>query len=273
VSDQRCPSEAELFRFVDADLSPEQLQRIETHLQTCSACAKQVAALRTLIEDVAAPLLPAKFDTAEHVAGVMARLDEPKKPVQSSRFALWSGVLAAAAALALAVGLSSEQDASLGEFAARGAPAEASLSRDVGIQLYTYADKQALRPLEAGSRIRAGAPLTAGLRNLGSERAYLLLFAVDSQQAVHWIAPEFLTLGSDPQAVLIAPSQSEQLLQTAAIFDDLAPGPLGVIAILTREPLHVSQIESLSAHERSAESLSKRFGRAEVRQFTLNVTP
>jgi hypothetical protein len=272
VSDQRCPSESELFRFVDTDLSPEQLQRVEQHLPSCSACAKQVAALRLLIDDIAAPHALAEFDVANHAASVMARLDAQERPARRSRFALWGGMLAAAAVLAALLVVQSRPSDSAGEqFAARGTPAEASLPRDVGVHLYVQ--EQSLRPLEAGSRIRAGAALTAGFRNIGSERAYLLLFAVDARHAVHWIAPEFVTPGSDPEAVLIAPKASEQLLPSAVVFDDLAAGALTVVAIITREPLRVGEIEALSADNLSGERLVKRFPRAEVRQFLLDVAP
>jgi Putative zinc-finger len=270
VSEQRCPSEADLLRFVDADLSPEQLQRVEQHAATCSVCGKQLAALRTLILDVAAgPEL--RFDIAEHVGAVMARLDEPARPARSARLSLWGGLLAAAAALVLGVFIQGGQFDSNPQFVARGAPAVASLSRDVGVQL--YAQEQSLRPLEAGSHIRPGVALTAGLRNLGSEGVYLLLFAIDAQRVVHWIAPGFLSADSDPQAVSIVPSTSERLLPTAAVFDDLAPGAMSIVAIITREPRRVSEIESLTASELSAESLVKRFARAEVRQFSLDVAP
>lgn len=270
MNEQRCPSEADLLRFVDADLSPEQLQRVERHVESCSGCGQQVAALRALIGDVAAgPEI--QLDTAAHVDAVMARLDEPVKPAHGTRLALWGGLFAAAAALVLVVSVQGEQLGSNPQFAARGAPAVASLSRDVGVQL--YAQEQSLRPLEAGDRIRQGVALTAGLRNLGSDDAYLLLFTIDAERVVHWIAPVFLSAATDPQAVSVVPSADERLLPTAAVFDDLALGALSIVAIITREPRHVSEIESLPASELSAESLVTRFPRAEVRQFSLDVAP
>jgi hypothetical protein len=56
-----------------------------------------------------------------------------------------------------------------------------------------------------------------------------------------------------------------------AVFDDLAPGPLRVVAVISSDPLHVSDVEALPPAELSAERLLKRFPRAEVRQFLLEV--
>lgn len=271
MSDKRCPTEDELLAFADTDLSPEQLGRIEKHLEVCSSCAKQVMALHSLIEDVAAPTAAPRLNMTEHVAGVMGRLDAPLATSSRSRWVIWGPLLAAAAALLLSLGLRSRSSESTGEFAARGGPQQASLSRDVGLQLYVQ--EQSPRALQPGGRVRRGAPLTAGMRNLSSERVYLLLFAVDAAGTVHWIAPEFTVPGSDPQATAIEPSQREQLLPSAAVFDDLAAGPLRVVAVIDRKPARVSEIEALPASELGTEALMKRFPRAETRQFLLEVAP
>jgi hypothetical protein len=276
MSDKRCPSEDELLSFVDADLSPEQLARVEKHLEACSACAKKVMALTSLVRDVAAPL-PSEppLDVALHVAGVMQRLDAPVAAPRWSGLLAWGSALAvAAAAVLLFVKLQSSSAGTRGEseLVARGGPAVASLSRNVGVQLYV-AQSGELTALGSGSRITGSAALTAGLRNLASEPAYLLLFALDSQQAVHWIAPEYTSPGSNPEALPIVPSRTESLLPSAAVFDDLAPGPLRLVAVISSVPLHVADVEALAPAELSAEGLLKRFPRAEVRQFLLEVQP
>jgi hypothetical protein len=278
MSDKRGPNEAELLSFVDADLPPEQLARIEKHLELCSSCAKQVIALTTLVADVAAPLGEPAFDVAEHVAAVMQRLDAPPVAPRLSRLVAWgSGLAVAAVALLLFAKLhgspnsksSLEAPGAAGELMARGGSTRVSLARDVGVKL--YAQGPALAALASGSRIAVDTPLTAGLRNSASEQAYLLLFAVDAASAVHWIAPEYVSAGSNPAAAPIAPSLAEQLLPSVAVFDDLAPGPLQVVAVISRTPLHVSDIEALPAAELNSKALQKRFSRAEVRQFSLEV--
>lgn len=270
--DKHCPGEDELAAFADADLSPEGLRRIEQHLEVCPGCAERVIALHALIADVAAKVPGPRLDVSEHVRGVMQRLDTPLARSPRRGWLLWTGAaLAAAASVALAVGLRSSGSAGEPEpLTARGGPAAASLSRDVGLQLYAQ-EPSGLRALEAGDRVGASTPLTAGLRNLGNERAHLLLFAIDAQGVVHWIAPEFSAPGSDPEAAPVPPSTREQLLPSAAAFDDLAPGPLRVVAVIAKRATRVSEVESLAAGPLDADGLMRRFPRAEIRQYSLEV--
>lgn len=272
-----CPSEAELLAFADADLPPEKLRQLEKHLETCGVCAKQVMALSELIADVAAPVAASSFDAAEHAAAVMRRLDAPVSSGRRVPHAVWGGLfaaVAAAAALVLVLGRvphgPTQTDGTHGHFAARGGSAESALGRDVGVQV--YAAGEPLRPLASGGSISTKTALSVGVRNLGRGPAYALLFAVDSQQVVHWLAPEFNEPGSDPESLHIVPLRDERLLSTQVVFDDLAPGPLRIVTLVSSEPSHVSQVEALSPSELSHAGLSQRFPRAEVREVTVLVT-
>jgi hypothetical protein len=272
VSDKNCPSESELVRFVDADLSPERLARVEQHLELCGACAKQVTGLSELVSDVVAEVPQPGWDVGEHVDAVMKRLDAPALRSTNGQLAWWGGALAVAAAAALFVTTGGpDVDAPQGELVARGAAAASSLSRDVGVQV--YARDAALRPLGSASVIGQRTALTAGLRNLGNQPAYLLLFAVDANHDVHWLAPEFTVASSDPAAVTIAPATAEQLLPSSVVFDDLAAGSLRVVAVITAEPTRVSEVESLGPEQLSDAGLMARFPQAEVRQILLQVKP
>jgi putative zinc finger protein len=270
VSDKSWPTEADLVRYVDQDLSPEQLERIEAHVKHCSACAKEVGALRTLLEDLAAPLPGPPLDVTAHVAGVMSRLETPLPAERSTRRGFFAGTLAVAAAALLVFALEKRNDADA-EFAARGTRPVPSLAREVGVEL--YAQQRTLSPLPAGSRVGPRTPLTAAVRNAGSAPVYLLLFAIDAGNAVHWIAPEYTVAGTDPRSTSFGPSSIERPLPTAAVFDDLVPGPLRVVAIVTREPRRVSEVETLPAAELALERLKRRFADADVRQFPLFVAP
>ncbi len=314
MNHKRCPTEEELLSFVDGELSPEQLRRLDDHVSSCAACRTQVDEWRELIGDIQAPLPPphgaashqtvaseiaasdtAAGQTAAHVAAVMARLDEPVSSAPNQRV-LWgwiSTVTAAAAAVLLWVQLTPPRDDAAtqhpltpamsiapskaelaadqsGQFTARGNASESSLSRDVGIQLYTY--EQPLKPLEPGGKIRQHTALTAGLRNLAQETAHLLLFGVDANHVVHWIAPAFTNPDSDPAALTVHPSRSEQPLPSSVKFDDLAVGPLRVVALITKTPLHVSDIEKLTPNELTGD-LVARFPQAVVRQVSVEVVP
>jgi hypothetical protein len=272
MSDKQCPGEAELLGFVDGDLPPERADRIAAHLAACASCAEKVTTLRDLIDDVRAPVPGVNVDLGDHVADVMRLLDAPvaAQPALRRWLPLAAGGVALAASIAVVVALRGSDDEMRGRFTARGSGAEASLSRDIGVQL--YAKDAELRPLHAGSRIRAGTALTAGLRNLGKERAYLLLFAVDARNEVHWIAPEFTLPSENPEAVGVLPARDESLLPSAVAFDDLSPGALRVVALISPRPLRVSEIESLPAAELDGAGLVRRFPGAEIRQFQLDVS-
>jgi hypothetical protein len=271
MSEKQCPAEAELLRFVDGDLSPETSDRIAEHLASCASCADEVSTLRELVEDVHAPVAGASLDVDRYVADVMARLDTPASiPRDTARRWPWlAGGVALAASVALLVGLRGPEEEAHGRFTARGGRTEASTARDVGVQLYAKGPE--LRPVQAGEKIGAGTPLTAGLRNLGKDGVYLLLFAIDARNEVHWIAPEYTVEGEDPEAVKIVPSPGERLLPSAAAFDDLSPGPLRVVALIDPKPMRVSAVESLPAAELDGAGLVRRFPAAEVRQFQLDV--
>jgi hypothetical protein len=257
-----------MLAFVDADLSPEQLNRVQEHLDRCGPCARQVSALTEMIHDVAAPL-PPSLDVTAHVQSIMGRLTHTPSKRAEPRRAYWMSALLAAAATVVFVALPKGELAP-GVFTARGGHAQPTLARDVGVQLYLR--DPSLQPLTAARRIKASSALTAGLRNLGRDPAYLLLFAVDAHNAVHWIAPEFTVTGSDPVAVSVPTSTSEQPLPYSVVFDDLAPGALRIVALLAPRPLHVSQIESLPAGDLTQSGLKKHFAEAEVRQTMVEVT-
>lgn len=279
MNEERFHADGELFRYVDADLTPEQVERFESHLAGCPACSRELAELRALLADVAAPLPDTELDVPSHVAAVMARLDEPVRKPHVLQHALFgaAAVLAAAAALALFVRGSepgSEWDVrapglDAGELVARGGPRESSPSQRVGVEL--YAADPALRALRAGHTLRAGTPLTAGVRNVSAAPVHLLLFAVDASDTVHWIAPAYTALGTDPEATPIAPSPEERLLPTAATFDDLALGPLRVFAVMAPAEQRVSAVEGLPAAELSVDGLRKRFPAAEIHVISLQV--
>lgn len=268
MSEKGFPTEADLVRFVDQDLSPEQLERIEDHLRQCNACASEVKTLRTLVEDIATPAAEPPLDVEAHVAGVMSRLDAPIETERPARRSFFVGALAVAAAASLVIALGRRGDP---ELVARGTHPSPSLEREVGIEL--YAQERTLAPLPSGSRVGARTPLTAAVRNAGAEPAYLLLFAIDAGGAIHWIAPEYTVAGTDPLSTSIEPSTAERPLPTAAAFDDLVPGPLRVVAVVARTPLRVSDIETLPAEGLALERLKRRFSQADVRQFDLLATP
>ncbi len=273
-----CPTEDELLFFIDGALSLEDTEDERSHQTGCPRCRQEDATLRALLDDIAAPARE-RLNVRAHVDAVMARLDEPARGAERPRrkwlFTSVGSLAAAALALALVVGVRGPRGTERTDtWLARGGTASAGLERDVGVQLYTVGkgavEKGAvggeLRPLEAGALLGADAPLTAGFRNLGHAPVFLLLFAVDAHDTVHWISPEYREPGDDPSATALPTSVTERMLDTTASFEDVSAGPLHILAVVTPGPTHVSDIESLPGTELSREGIARHLAGASVRE-------
>jgi anti-sigma factor RsiW len=266
-----CPPEVELVRFVDADLSEESAERITEHLATCPTCSREVRELRALLDGLAEPPV-IELDVKGHVSDVMRRLEQPPAAEERPRLlARVAGFTALAASLALVVHwVDWSPGSNAGSWQARGGVHEESLARNVMVKVYALAPSlAALRP---GDVIAPQTPLTAGLRNLGHRSAFLLLFAVDSQNAVHWITPRYDRADDDPVATEVPQHTEEQPLATSVVFDDLAKGPLRIVTLLSPAPLHVSQVERLSTADLAQGNLVHQFAGTAVRELVVQVT-
>lgn len=270
MTQTHCPLEAELVRFVDADLAPESSDRISEHLGQCPTCSQQVRELRLLFEDLGAPRA-IELDVAAHVKDVMRGLDRPaaqeKRPRAMAR-------VAAVTAMAASVGLvihfvGSRHGSPSGTWQARGSLNGESLSRDVGVQVYTLTKLP--QPLRPGDSIAPDVALTAGLRNLGHATAYVLLFTIDSRNAIHWIAPKYTRADENPSGTELTRTPEERVLPTSVVFDDMAEGPLRVVIIVSPVPIRVSQVESLAGSAISGGNLAHHFAGAEVREIAVQV--
>jgi hypothetical protein len=265
-----CPKDDDLVRLVDGALVPEAAGRVEAHLAECVRCRDAARTLRQIVEDVSsAP--PIRLDVPAHVSAVMARLDRPAaKATRVSRAWVVAGALAAAACLALVVGTWGRgTDA----WQARGGAAAggASLERDIGV--LPYAARGTAHALAAGDAIDRDTPLTAGVRNAGDRPAYVLVFAVDARGAVRWITPPYERAGEDPPSAVIGPGAELRLLATTAVFDDLPPGPLRIVSVVTASPAHVSDVESFEASGVTTAHVAARLPGAVVHETRVEVRP
>ena len=266
----QCPSEDELSRLVDSDLTPEDAGRVTEHLGRCQSCREQVKELRALVEVIGKAAVN-DFDVTAHVRDVMRRIEQPRPQQKRPRVI---ARLATISALAASVGLITQVLASRrasmpGTWQARGNSSGESLSRDVGVQVYTLTES--LQPLLSGDTIAPNAALTAGLRNLGHATAHVLLFAIDSRNAVHWIMPKYTRVDENPVAPELTRSLHEHLLPTSVVFDDIAPGPMRVVTLVSLRPVRVFQVESLTESELTSASLVSHFSGAEVREIIVQV--
>jgi hypothetical protein len=272
-----CPDEAGLLRFVDGALSVEETDRARAHIARCARCGARVDALRTLFGDLAAADVP-PFDAREHVRGVRERIDRleraaPRRARRTYGAFAWAVGSLAAVALTFVVALGLRPPS--GTWQARGGEGSSTVGRDVGVQIYATAP--AMHPLSAGAMISPDTPLTAGFRNLGRSPAFLLLFAVDERRVVHWISPAFARREDDPPSTVLpaapsAPSAlEERWLSTTAVLEDVPPGALRLVAVITATPAHVADVEALEGSDVSAERIERAIPGAEVRETRVRV--
>jgi hypothetical protein len=157
-----------------------------------------------------------------------------------------------------------------GTLAARGAPSAHSIRRDVGVTLRRGASR--LSPLAEGDEVPPGAEYAVSYRNLGATgSAYVMVFAVDAAQAVHWIQPAWLDATQDPASVELAHAPAESALPSATVLEAPAPGPLRVITLVSPTPLRVSQIEPLRGPDLELARLRARFPDVEAAEITVQV--
>lgn len=261
-----CPAELDLVRWVDNDLVPEDRERVLEHVAGCSRCAEQVAILKTLVVDLRAVPQPAvSLETQRDQVLARIAMKRPRKP----RALAWFSVASSAAA-GLVLAWFVATDGHDGAWQARGGHGVRSLSRDVAVQLYVQAGK--LEPVGPGDHLAHNSRFTVGLRNLGSTQAYVMVVLIDSANTLHWVTPDYQRADEDPSSTPLPNAQLERTLPTSVVFDELAPGPLRAVSLISPRPLQVSALERLPKSALSALALSQHFPDAEVRELALDVS-
>jgi hypothetical protein len=267
----KCLEEGQLAELLDGGVAPNRAESLHAHIAECPACTAAMAELSLLASDLAA--LPA-CDEAAHVARVMARLDEPRprrEPVEGKR--RWAvralagaSVVAVAASVALVLSRGRVDD---GAFASRGASASPALERNVGVSVFTGGTS--LVRLTGGARIGGEEALTAAYTNVHPKPVYLLLFAVDAHDAVHWLHPAYVDVKEDPASVPLPRADHEVPLPTSVVLDAPAKGALRLISVVTETPLRVSDVERREARGLSKESLARAFFGSAVSELRITV--
>jgi RNA polymerase sigma-70 factor (ECF subfamily) len=147
----------------------------------------------------------------------------------------WIATIAVAAVLALVAARVPDD----GVFAARGTVVH-SLDRDVDVAVYAAGDT--LHRLHDGDAVAVDTPLAVSYRNLGAG-AYVMVFAVDAAGDAHWIAPAYTTASEDPASVPLAHTERDIVFPMATVIE--ARGPVRVYVVVTDEPLHVRDVETM----------------------------
>jgi hypothetical protein len=258
-----CPGKAEWLSLLDGEATENRATFLRAHATLCPTCARELALQRQLIADLAAPVpvAPGAVDA------IMRQLPDAQ-PVRPRRrpWLLGGGALVLAAAAGLLLIPRAPKDH--GTFAPRGGDV-VPWTQKVGAEVFVLGD--ALVKLEAGARVSPGVALVASYHNVDKAPAYLMVFGRDVRGELHWVYPGFEDAKKDPESVHLLPLQARQVLPDGVALDDLPAGELELVCLITREPLRVSQIESLPATQRNSFDLRTRFVGARITSLALQV--
>jgi hypothetical protein len=275
-----CPTEEELFLLADDTERPAEARarELRTHLETCARCSAEWQSIALLTGNLAA--MPAELDVESNVAAVLARIAAPRSVVRRFRRS-WAGIIAAglsaAAAVVLALRLTGGPPSSdESRFAARGrgtakVAASSPLEGRVSLHLLRLATPAPV-VVRSGDAVDTADAFVCAYRNVGSTEAHVLVFGVDARAAVHWLYPEFTDAATDPESATLGVAAEDMTMRTSVVLEAPAPGPMHVYAVVTEETHHVSEIENLPAGDLSASELVRRFPRALVDEWVVEVT-
>lgn len=256
--------------MLDGEVTANRAAQMEAHAARCPDCEREITQLAQLIGEIEQPV--AQVDRSD-VAAIMRKLDDaPEAAPPSRRVWLYSAAAVASAAAVLLVmsfaGGGDDGQRDPGTFTARGGPAAGSeLERSVGFSFYAGAGAEA--ELSDGASIAADTPLTATYRNITSEPAQALIFAVDAGGDVHWLYPAYTDPSSDPAAVTLAAEQRDGRFGQTVVMDDPTPGTMMLVTVVSRSAMKVSDVEGSS--EPGVDALRRRFPDAVVTALAVEV--
>jgi hypothetical protein len=266
---QSCFERDELIRLLDGEQTANRAEAMRAHLVTCARCRAEADALGDLLGRVREPLEGSA--RSESVNELMERIaSEPvRRTLPGTRRRLpirvgLAGGAALAASVLVAVGVSRRGD---GEFGVRGGSGEHTLSQLAAVALYAL--EPAPRLLRDGAVVRPNTRYVVQGRNLTQAPVFALVFAVDGAGTVHWLQPGYTSEATDPASVSLAPGQN--LLPEGAELENVAPGILRVVSVVSREPLRVSAIERLPRSGLKLEALRQRFPEVAVEELRLEL--
>ncbi|MGH7436225.1 MAG: anti-sigma factor family protein [Polyangiaceae bacterium] len=263
-----CPTTEDMVLLIDGELTENRATWVRDHLSGCAACREEVASVQALVRNVAAPIEP----SPGALERLLARLDEARAAPAPRWRPVLAGVLglaAVAAAVALIPAAHLRRSDPDG-FTARGAPAQPSIARDVGVTLYRHAGRLDL--LAAGDYVTAQTAYAVSFRNLGADgSAYLAIFAQDSAGEVHWIEPTWVDPAQDPASVPLPHADRESPPRTSVVLERPAVGAMHLFVLVTPVPVRVSEVERFAGTTVDAVALRTRWPGATVDETVVSV--
>lgn len=237
-----------LAAYLEGEVTPSETAIIEAHLRDSGAARGRLDQLDEIRRTLAR--LPEDPDEPLAQAALWRAVDAAPARPRAVRSPWWRALLgfgAAACATLCAVLLLRAftppvvpvaHDSEFQRKAAAAIPDD----RWVHIEVLRVATDGTARPLPGGV-VRAGDKLVFRYASGGPDPfGFLMVFAVDAAQDIHWYYPAYETAGSDPASVAIRGDGGAAALPDA-IEHPLPAGPLVFYGVFTRTPLRVVDVE------------------------------
>jgi hypothetical protein len=229
-----------MVAYLERELAPSEARQVEAALAESPEAQRRLESYRAIADALGSPEPELEaLDLAGAVRARAARQTKPGRRWRPARWHLWSSALAAAACVALVVGLSGRRPDDNPH--AKGAAGSAE-DRWAGVRLFR-AEGGPARPL--GSVIGRREGVLVSYSNLGpTPFGYLMVFAVDARGEVAWLHPAWERAEENPVSIAIASGVTARELPSL-IHPSWTPGPVTIHALFTRQPLHVREVEAL----------------------------
>jgi len=252
MSNVECPAnDLELCALLDGELTENRAQRLRDHLAGCAACTTRMNHLEALAAQLRAPV-PEALDP-DFVSSVERRLAAAELPPTAThrrrrQVVVALSTLAVAGAAIMMVMVPRGRIGS--EYAPRGVPSpwHARVFTSLAV---VPGGATTPRPIAAGASLRPGDGIAVTARNGNPDLpVYLMVFAVDARDEVHWIVPAWSDPAQNPRSVLL-PAGGTLPAPAGRTPEGPAPGKLQLMSLLSRTPLDVRSVEALLRARRS----------------------
>ena len=259
-----CPEQDVLIALGDGELPESRARSVRAHAGACTRCQADLACLAAIADDLRAPVPGALGRrTADTFADdVLAKLDAPRSSQRSARSWRWIGLLAAAAALPLAVGVAHRQAQAprvADEWAARGGTSTAPATTRTLVRFGRVSTTD-FEPLADGARIDADALLAAEVGGTeGAPRLFLLAFLVDATGERHWIYPSYEPGAPPPSSIALPVTDAPRVLGSMVRLDRPASGPGRLFGIVLPHSESVDHVERASLDELTRDRLEAHY--------------
>jgi hypothetical protein len=250
-----CPSLERLLAWMEGEVTLADDRGLRTHVTECARCAAEVRRLRALMVDLSR--LPSTAPAPNFVRDIEATLTQQPRRGRRPPSVLLGATAAALCAIAIGiVRFEVTQPNSAGTFVARGSTPQRNAR--LGFEIYAHEPGRPAFRIREGQRLHTDTGYTFVAINRTRAAQYVMLFALDAHNEVHWFYPAFLDPATDPSARLLPAQPQVQPFPDGVTLDDPAPGLICFVGLFSKLPVRVSTVEALLRSD-GLRALSKAF--------------